>query len=166
MKILMFTVFVLVSTNAYAGEVMEEKGQHTGAIADFLGKAFKPAGAPTGAPTGVPHDAPNLVPQGNLMMPQQAPAGAPLGVPNMGDPNTVPHQAPYMGHSEGSQTFGAPGPQSVPGPHGPQGVPHFEGPLGVPGPNGPQGVPHGAPHAPHFPQGVPTPCDKGAVPLG
>ena len=81
----------------------QEKGQHTGAIADFLGKTFKPEGAPTGAPTG----APNVVPQGNLMVPQQAPAGAPLGVPNMGDPNTVPHQAPYMGHPEGSQ-MGAP----------------------------------------------------------
>ena len=156
MKILMFAVFVLVSSNAYAGEVNE--GQHTGAIADFIGKAFKPAGAPTGAPTGVPHDAPVGVPH-----------DAPLFDPNMGNPNTVPHPAPYMGHPEGSQTFGAPGPHGAPlhaGPNGPQGFPGPNGPQGFPGPNGPQGVPHEAPHAPHFPQGAPTPCDKGAVPLG
>ncbi len=161
----MFAVFVLVSSNAYAGEVNE--GQHTGAIADFLGKAFKPAGVPTGAPTGVPHNAPVGVPH-----------DAPLFDPNMGNPNTVPHPAPYMGHPEGSQTFGGPGPQGAPlhagpngpqgfpGPNGPQGFPGPNGPQGFPGPNGPQGVPHGAPHAPHFPQGAPTPCDKGAVPLG
>ena len=152
----MFAVFVLVTSNAYAGEVNE--GQHTGAIADFIGKAFKPAGAPTGAPTGVPHDAPVGVPH-----------DAPLFDPNMGNPNTVPHPAPYMGHPEGSQTFGGPGPQGAPlhaGPNGPQGFPGPNGPQGFPGPNGPQGVPHGAPHAPHFPQGAPTPCDKGAVPLG
>ena len=160
-KIVQFSMIGMLvaglATSVSAGEVNQEKGKHTGVIADFLGKTFKPAGAPTGAPTG----APNLVPQGDLMVPQHAPAGAPLFDPNMGHPNTVPHPAaPYMGNLEGSHNMSAPGPQ---------GVPHFGGPNGPQGVPGPQGAPflgQGAPSAPHYPQGAPTPCAKGAVPLG
>ena len=84
---------------------------------------------------------------GKMVKPEGAPQfGAPTG---HADPNGVRHGAPYMGHNEGSNT-------SAPlmTPNGvPQGFPRFDGPVG-------------APHAPHFQQGVPTPCDKGVAPQG
>lgn len=81
---------------------------------------------------------------GKMVKPEGAPHGAPTG---------VQHDAPYMGHNEGSQT-GAPHGAPLMAPTGaPQGFPQFNGPGG-------------APHAPHFQPGAPTPCDKGVVPQG
>ena len=77
----------------------------------------------------------------------------PEGAPQFGAPTGVQHDAPYMGHNEGSQT-GAPHGAPLMAPTGaPQGFPQFNGPAG-------------APHAPHFQPGAPTPCDKGVVPQG
>ena len=86
---------------------------------------------------------------GKMVKPEGAPQfGAPTGAPT-----GVQHDAPYMGHNEGSQT-GAPHGAPLMAPTGaPQGFPQFNGPAG-------------APHAPHFQPGAPTPCDKGVVPQG
>ena len=104
MKILMFMVLALVSTNVVAGEVMPQQSADPNMVAP-QGKQPMPAPLGTPFPDGDP----------NLVAPQHPPVGvphAPHFVPNLpfGAPVANPNpQVPQVPHVSGAQTPCAPG---------------------------------------------------------
>ena len=109
MKILMFMVLALVSTNVFAGEVMPQQSADPNMVAP-QGNQLMPAPLGTPFPDGdpnlvAPQHPPVGVPHAPHFVPNQVPLGAPIGTPN----------APLTPHMSGAPTPCTPGVAPAPG---------------------------------------------------